>query len=106
MLWAKKTAVNLADGLSTIIVSRDNADTQMSRQLPPLIPKWQDESITSSSVGEWWLAADGKQEGPFDTWQIREWLSSGQIIPERIYAWKKGFPEWVLLSEIESFKKR
>lgn len=52
---------------------------------------------------EIWLIQDGKKTGPFNDYEIRDRISSGQIKPDQ-FGWHEGLSSWVKLREIELFR--
>ncbi len=46
----------------------------------------------------WYIAINGKQEGPFSTAQIQENLRNG-VFSLNTYAWRQGFANWLEISQ-------
>lgn len=45
------------------------------------------------------MTADGSQEGPFSTTELRKRVAAGITAPDAL-AWKEGMPEWLPIAEI------
>jgi len=72
--------------------------------LPPPLPK---QIIVPLPLPEkdWWIGADGKQEGPFKTTRIMELISLGEISRETL-VWAKGMVNWTPISDLVEFSNK
>lgn len=52
----------------------------------------------------WYLAIDGKAEGPFDEDAIHEMAKAGQI-NRKTLVWSTGMQEWKLMQEVDELKE-
>jgi uncharacterized protein (AIM24 family) len=52
---------------------------------------------------QWFVAVDGRQDGPFGDSALREAFGSGRY-PKDSLVWAEGLPEWVAASDVASFR--
>ena len=52
---------------------------------------------------DYYLAIDGKRQGPFDSDTIEQKISNGEIT-ENTLIWKKGLKQWIKLGDMEDFQ--
>ena len=56
-------------------------------------------------MDSWYVAVNGKQEGPFSSYQVQTNLDSGTYNNDTL-VWKQGFENWVPLSSVSELQNR
>ncbi len=54
---------------------------------------------------EWFVAVDGDQMGPYETAQMKEMLSAGQITRDT-FVWRDGFDDWLPVNGVPIFSAK
>lgn len=83
--------VGLGGVMGTITAKTINTNSQLPDEIPP-IPNV-----------DYYLAIDGKQQGPFDRTAIEQKIINNEIA-DNILIWKKGLKQWVKLGEMAEFQ--
>lgn len=51
---------------------------------------------------QWYIAKDGKRNGPLSSDQIRNMIESGSVNSEDL-VWKNSFPKWIKIKQVPEF---
>lgn len=83
--------INIGNQIGTMAAQQLNTLGAITDDVPPL------------PVVKYYLAINGKKEGPFTTEQVEQKYNGGEISASTLM-WKKGMKNWEALSQVDDFR--